>query len=274
MQKTYRIVKSKIKNDLLIVSIPDFGIDLHYKLLHSTSVDPITKYDDDVPDFTTEVNIDFIKIVKHKNSKTQQEIANLLKDTSIIPPNLVYDHVLVGFVYADVSDPNNFRWWLDFRDSKNQSIYNYYGDNIEINCPITTKSWHDEDPNGIWHGRFVLSSNELSYIKEPSTGKLIINGKPKTEKLDYSKVCSPTQLPKKGKKLRLRYNIREDIWFCDVLDKNNKELETIPCKSIICDAKMYGDVIPGNKPKVSTIVNISDISNIAIAVNSLIIRGK
>ncbi len=277
MSSTYRVVKTELNHDILIVKIPKFGMELHYKMDPLTTIDFETKYDDGMPDFTTSVQLEFIKVVKLKNLKSQDEITNILKKESIIPPDLVYDHVLVGFTYGNDTDPNNHRWWLDFRDTKNQSVYNYYSDKLEINCPITTKAWHDEDPNGIWHGRFVLSKNELKTILEPEHGKLIVNGNLKyaCSRIDKNKVCSIENVPKETESLRLRYNVREDIWFCDVLDKADNQIAQIPCKSIICDAKMYSEVkMIGDKPKVNMRVNINDISEVAIAINSLIIRGK
>jgi len=277
MQNSYRVVKSKLKDDTLIVEVPDMGLRLHYKITHSTTVDSETKYADNIPDFTTDVELTFVKMEKLSNFKNQTQIKAILKKESIIPYDLVYDHILLGFVYADSTDPNNYRWWLDFKDSKNQSVYHYYGDKIQMNCPVTTKSWHDPDPNGIWHGRFVLSPNEVKTILEPKKGVLNIIGKLKAEckPLDTKKVCSIANIPDKAESLRLRYNVREDIWFCDILDKTDKQIGQIPCKSIICDAKMYGEVVTiGDKPKVSTRINVKDISDVAIAINSLIIRGK
>jgi len=275
MQKTYRIIKSELDNDILIVKVPEFGFEIHYKINHITTIDPLTKYDDGSPDVNTDVGIEYIKTVKYDNLKTQDQIAEILKKESIIPPKLVYDHILLGFVYADDTDPNNFRWWLDFRDKKNQVVYNYWADNIQINSPITTKSWHDEDPNGIWHGRMVLSHSELNSIMEQKPGSLVINGKLRKEckPLKQKNICSSQNIPEKTESLRLRYNIREDLWFCDILDKEDKEIGVIPCKNIICDAKMYGQIfVVGNKRMVSTRININDVSEVGIAINSLIIR--
>jgi len=275
--QTERIIKTQVENDVLIIKIPQFGYEIHYKIIPVTTIDPVTKYDDNLPDIATSVDLQFIKTIKLSNAKTHDEVAEILKKESIIPPNLVFDHILWGFVYSDKTDPNNHRWWLDFKNDKNQSVYNYYSDKIEINCPITTKSWHDENPDGIWHGRFVLSPKEIKTILEPKSGVLKIYGKLKSEckPIDTKKVCSVANIPDKTESLRLRYNIREDIWFCDILDKTDKQIGQIPCKSIICDAKMYGEVITiGEKPRVSMRININDISDVAIAINSLIIRGK
>lgn len=276
MQSTYRLIKGKVKPESLIIET-EFGFDIYYKLIPTVYIDAITKFKDNIPDFSTNIEVEFIKLVKHDNVKTQKEITEILKGVSIIPPNLIYDYVLLGFVYADDTDPNNHRFWLDFRDNKNLNVFTYYGDKIEIHCPITTKTWHDEDPNGIWHGRMVLSANKLDSILEPEPGNLIINGKLRSQckPIKQKNICRPTDIPEKANSLRLRYNIREDIWFCDILDKEDKEIGVIPCKSIICDAIMYGIVfVVGNQYKVSTKINVSDISEIAIAINSLIIRGK
>lgn len=276
MQVTHRVIKSKVDKDIIIVNIPEFGYKIHYKLVPETFLYS-DRVDDDKPHFSTGMELEFIKLEATDKSKTNEEIDKIFRNKSIIPPSLVYDHILLGFVYADDNDPNNFRWWLDFRDNKNQNVYHYYTDNIEINSPITTKSWHDEDPNGIWHGRMVFSSNELQSILEPTPGKLVVRGKLRKQckPLNQKNICSSQDIPEKTESLRLRYNIREDIWFCDILDKEDKEIGVIPCKNIICDAKMYGQVFAvGNKRRVSTRININDVSEVGIAINSLIIRGK
>lgn len=275
--RTTRIIKSVIENDILIIKIPEFGYEFHYKMHPITTIDTETRFEDNLPDIAASVTLEFIKSVTTKDSKTHDEVIELLKDKSIIPEELIYDHILLGFVYSDNSDPNNHRWWLDFRNANNQNIYNYFTDKLEINCPITTKTWHDANPDGIWHGRFVFFPTDLKSILEPKPGKLIIKGKLKEEckPIKSEKVCTLENIPGNSESLRLRYNIREDIWFCDILDKQEKQISQIPCKSIVCDAKMYGEVVlVGGKPKVSTRINVNDISEIAIAINSLIIRGK
>ncbi len=283
MQATFKPINSK-SNVKEIKITNEFGLIETYTINFSTYIEPET-YEPDkcnyckrgIPELITNFDIQLKGITKTKNVISRDEIVKIMRGKNIIPPKLVYDHILLGFVYSDSGDPNNFRWWLDFKDSKNQSVYHCYADKLEVNCPVTTKSWHDQDPNGIWHGRFVLSPSEIRTILEPKSGVLKIYGKLKSEckPIDTKKVCSVANIPDKTESLRLRYNIREDIWFCDILDKEDKQIGQIPCKSIICDAQMYGEVSTvGERPKVSTRINIKDISDVAIAINSLIIRGN
>ena len=283
MQASYKPIKST-SNVKEIKITDEFGMVANYKVDFSTYIEP-ESYDPEhcewckkgIPEIITEFNITLKNMSKTKQALSREDIKTIMKTKNIIPPALVYDHLLLGYVYADSTDPNNHRWWLDFRDSKNQNVYNYYSDKIEVNCPITTKSWHDPDPEGIWHGRFVLSPNQIKTILEPKNGTLKIYGKLTSQcrPLDTKKVCSIENIPAKTESLRLRYNIREDIWFCDILDKTDTQIGQIPCKSIICDAKMYEEVKTiGDKPRVSMRINITDVSDVAIAINSLIIRGK
>jgi hypothetical protein len=159
-----------------------------------THVDVITEYDeDDLPDFTTDVNLKFIKVEKLDSYKSRDELREELKKTNIITDNLIFDRILLGFVYSDKSDPNNHRWWLDFRDKDNNNVYNYFTDKLIINASVTTTAWHDEDPNGVWHGRFVLDKKVK--ILEHKTGELIIDGdKDNNNKIDISLLPRKTRI--------------------------------------------------------------------------------
>lgn len=264
----FRLINSELNNDKLIVNVPSAGVKIHYNIIHRTSVDSITEYDeDDLPDFLTNINLKLIKVEKLDNYKNRNDLREIIKKNNIFTDDLVFDNILLGFVYSDKSDLNNHKWWLDFRDSNNNNVYNYFTDKLTINASVTTTSWHDKDPNGIWHGRFVL--NKKVKILEYKTGELIIDGnKDNNIKTDI------LSLPKKSYKLRLRYNIRENIWFCDILDKSNNQIESIPCNNITCDAKMISEVIYSERPLVSQIINVSDILQIYILLGNLIIKGK
>ena len=272
MQNLYRSIKHKLDKDTLIVD-NEFGYRVTYKIISQSFVDPVTIHDDKIPDFFSQVQLEFVKIEKLDDAKPQKHIEEELKKRSILDPSLQYDHILLGYVYADATDPNNHRWWLDVRDKQDNNISNLYCDEIEIRCPFTTKAWHD----GIWHGRFVFNPAQLESIKQPKPGKLVLQGKLKTQcrPIDPNKTCSLPQVPNGTKSIRLRYNIFEDLWIADFLDNKDEAIGNIPVKSIMCDVTTYGQVLKiGDKPKVSIRMSINDISEIAIAVNSLIIRGK
>jgi len=278
MQSSYKPIKST-SNVKEIKITDEFGMVANYKVDFSTYIEP-EAYDPEhcewckkgIPEIVTEFNITLKDMSKTKQALSREDIKTIMKTKNIIPPTLVYDHFLLGFVYADSSDPNNHRWWIDFRNNKDQSIYNCWGDKIKINCPYTTHSWFE---NEFHHGRYRFSSGDVEAIKEPRPGELVILGKLKKECKPIKNVCSIQHLPDKAHTLRFRYNTREDLWFCDILDKKDKSLGQISCKSLICDAITYGNVINvGDRPKVNTRINVTDISDIAIAINSLIIRGK
>ncbi len=265
---TARIVQTKLNNDSLIITVPKFGYELHYKMKDYTTVDADLEFKDGIPDFASEVTLEFVKVLKLSNAKSIKQIRELVKDESVIPPNLKYDHILLGFVYSDNTDSNNHRWWLDFKNDKDENVYNYFGDKIEIRCPTSTKSWFKDE---FWHGRYVFSKQDIQSIIEPKPGRLIIRGKLKDE-------CKPAisnqVIPSGAETIRFRYNTRENLWFGDILDKTDKLLGEIPCKNLIIDATMYGEIVTAEKPKVSTRINVNDILDINIAINTLIIRGK
>ncbi len=273
MQSTYKPISST-SNVKEIKVTNELGFEETYAVRFATYVNA-DEYDpkhckyckQGIPELQTSFTFALKNVKKGKNAIPRKQIIALMKTKSIIHPDLIFDHILLGFVFGEDSDPNNHRWWLDFRDKNNQNVYNYFGDRVEINCPITTKSWHE---NSTWHGRMVFARDQIKEIQEPAPGKLIIKGKHVK-----SKAKGFPDLPPDTENLRLRYNIREDLWFCDILDRDDKPLGVIPCKNIICEAKMLGETaVIGGKPKVSTKVHIKHVAEIGIAINNLIIKGK
>lgn len=267
----YKPIKSKISikgNKITVLN--EYGYKEVYEIIYNTFIDP-SLYDPDnckmckkgIPEIQTTFKFRLIDQSKLKTSSSRNKIIKDLETKNIIPESLEYDRIFLGFVYSNEQDQNNHKWWLDFRDINNNSVYNYYGQDIELNCPITTTSWND----GGWHGRYVIDKNQVDKILD--NGKIIINGK-----LSHNKKVDLSNLPKETKSLRIRYNIRENIWLCDVLDNKGNELEVIPCKSIICDVKMSGVIYEsGDKPKVSIKIKIKDVSSLTTMLNNLIIKG-
>lgn len=257
----YLPIDTKIDKDIIKIST-EFGYIIYYKLKYITYIDPFTKYDDNIPDFKTDLYLEFIKIEKEKDHKSQKEIQQLIKNKNIIPSSLDYDFAHLGFVYAD-GDPNNHRWMLNFFNKNNQNVFNLYFDDIDIKCPLTTTSWHD----GIWHGRFLFNKNDIEKITMSTPNKITIIGKKNKNKK------KPLDVPKETTHLRLRYNINENIWYVDLLN-NDKEIDSLICKTILCDAPLKGAVLrAGSRPKVSCVIKIKDVSSIERTLNTIVIRG-
>jgi len=258
----YRVIKSKIDHDKLIVSVA--GYDISYKIKPTTTVDAVTKYADGFPDFTTTIELEYIKIIKQKTAKSLKQIEQKLNRSDLIPIDLIYNYVDVGFVYNE-GDPNNHRWMINFFNNKDMNIYNLYCDNLIVKCPFHTRSWKD----GIWHGRFTIYRNDLQAIKEPKAGHFVITGKIKP----LTVLKDPQPIPPKTQYLRLRFNINANIWYCDFLTKTWKEIQVTVCNKVICTASWEGIKTKDERPKVSAIINVKDISGISQTLNSFNIRG-
>ena len=268
-QSLFKFIKGKIKKDIVVINT-ELGYDLYYKLTPEIKVD-LSQEENGMPFFSVGFKQEYLKTVPTKKAISLEKTRQKLINASSIPLDLDYDNFHIGFVYSD-GDVNNHRWMLNFFDKQNNYLTSLHCDKIKVRCPFDTTSWQD----GIWHGRFMVYKSHVSNIIEKENGDIEIVGKLSTicKPLDSKKVCSSQNIPEKTKWLRLRYNIRENIWYCDFLSKTEKEIETVICKKIICDAPFEGKVTSGDKPKVSAIININDVSEVAIALNSLIIRGK
>ena len=264
----YRLIQSRIDKDQVIIHT-EFGYDLYFKVKPFTEIDAVTKYEDGQPDFQVNLQLEFIKAVQTKKAIPREKIEESLKDRTIIPQGLDYDHFLIGFVYSTDEDPNNHKWWLDFRKD-DKSVHSVFADKLDILSPITTKSWFG---NEVYHGRMVVLKENLLSIKQPHLDKIQIVGKPVPGKTKA--VCKTNIIPKGTEYLRIRYNIKEDFWMCEFMNNKDEKLESIPAKGIICDAPLYGQVKTiGDMYKVSTKVYVKDISDMATAINTIIIRGQ
>lgn len=265
----YRPIQAKIDKDTIVVNT-EFGYKLHYKIIPFVNVDPATKYEDGNPDFTSSLSLQFLKLEVEKGAKSQDEIAKVLRERNIIPPGLDYDFFYVGFVYADDSDPNNHKWWLDFRKD-DMSVLNLFTDSLKINSPATTASWF---ANGVWHGRFKVTSDMLEFVKQEGESGFFVKGRRPARKISQN-ICSPDSMPKGAKYIRLRYNIRQNFWYAAFLDKSHEQIEEQQFGSIICDAPMEGVVhVADGKWRVSSRIDVKDVAGIAQIANSLIITGK
>lgn len=218
------------------------------------------------PFFFIEVPPTYDGVELTKNSMTLETVRNEFENKNIIPDNLEYDHIQVGFAYTDANDPNNHKWMLHFMDVNNNVLSGFYGTEISIDCPFTTFSWDD----GVWHGRFVVYKKDVKLLREKETGKFVLEGYGKG--IEQQKV---NPIDEKVKSIILRFNNRTNMWYCDLHDKKQK-IGEMPCKNIICDVPFSGSIDYSAQPKVkaSAVIDISKIEGISMALNALIIKSK
>lgn len=261
----FKNVKSSfvLKDGILEIK-NEFGYTIYYDIGVVTTVDTYTKYDDGKPDFQASVNLVFKNMKQGKKSMTLSQINKKLKNISILNDKIDYDHIQIGFVYADSNDPNNHKWMLNFMDVNNRYIFGYNTNKIKINCPFTTISWED----GNWHGRFIVYKKDVEELLEPKQDQLVING---NGDIGDHKI---TPIQNNVDYISLRYNIYTNMWYCDLLNKN-KKIGEYPCKAIICDVPFEGHVDKSSsKPKVTAKIKASNIKGISMALNALIIKRK
>ena len=270
-QANYRRIKGKLDHNVITIDT-EFGYKLVYRLKPVISMDAETQYDDNLPDFVVDFIPEFISMEPNKKL-TRKKLAKELRERNIIPQDLDYDRVYVGFVYSSSNDPNNHKWWLDFRNSTDESVFSFFTEKLDMTCPITTTSWYAE---GIWHGRFVIRRDELDNIKMIGKDHYNIFGKLPTQcKPSKESFCNLGSAPEKSVAIRLRYNIKDNYWSADYLSKTDEILHTDSFQSIINDARMYGQLLwVGDKPKVSARISINEVSDVGIIGNTLVVRRK
>jgi hypothetical protein len=217
-----------------------------------------------LPFFSVAMGHKYAGVEKTKKSKSLKYIKKNYINRNIINENLNYDHIQVGFIYANESEPNNHRWMLNFMDINNKYVHVYYADKITINCPFTTTSWED----GNWHGRFVIYKKDVKELIELEEGVMTLLGDGDIGSQNVTPIKEDIDL------VSLRYNIYENTWYCEYI-KDEKVIGSIPCKNIISDVPLVGNVDKSHsKPKVTANIDVNDVSGITVALNALIIKKK
>ena len=197
-----------------------------------------------------------------KGSMKLKEIRKKYKNVNLLSSDMIYDHIQIGFVYAE-GDPNNHRWMMNFMDVNNKHLFNYIADNVKVKCPFSTMSWED----GNWHGRFVIAKKDIDILDEVKPGEFILTSKEDIGEQSVQEIKEDFDF------LSLSYNTNDNMWYCRYM-KDDKEIGSIPCKNIICDVPFEGNVIHAQKPKVTAHLKKEDIKGISLALNSLIIKKK
>jgi hypothetical protein len=202
------------------------------------------------------------------------EIEQLVKDRSLLPMDVDWDIAQLGFVYSNARDPNNHRWWIEGLKTGKQmgqfdSMMSEYTNQISSSAPIGTRSWFD----GIHHGRFTFAKDNIESSKEITKGHVFIEGNGKGRLGD---IKSNVNIPDSCESFRLRFDIRKDVWYVEMLDnKANLVGEILISKNIKSDATFKGHIVPdNNRPKVSGMIKRDDVISINNTDQLTMIKGK
>lgn len=271
--KIFRSVRFKADIKTLIVRT-EIGYDLVFELQPQIRVNPYEGSAQGTPEFQTSI-IWVLKGARPRgNAMKVSEIKNLIKDRSLLPMDMDWDIAQLGFVYSNARDPNNHRWWLEALKSGQKmgqfdSMISEYMLDVTSTAPIGSRSWFD----GIHHGRFTFSKDNIEDIKEISPGHIMIKGNGKGRLGD---IQGNVEIHPECKMVRLRFDIRKDVWYTEQLDGKGAQLgDTIISKNIKSDAKFRGHIFRfGDRPKVSGMINRDDIDRISNDPQLTMIKGK
>lgn len=253
---------SSINKEHEIEILTETGHKIKFKIIPKVLID-LENEDNGQPFFFVNFENIYEGVKSTDTALSLKEIKSKYKNVNILPPETEYDHIQIGFVYAE-NDPNNHKWMINFMDVNNKSLFGYTGTEIELDCPFSTMSWED----GTWHGRFVVNKEHVEKITENEFGKFKITGSSKNS--IHEGIL--TQFPKETTKISLRYDINQNMWYCDYLNKKNV-IGSTPCKSIICDVPFKGNIeFNSSKPKVTAEIKIKDLKGYSLALNALILK--
>lgn len=242
------------------------GYDINMRLSPSIKIEEIIGQNRE-PGFFAQLNISESNITATKNPiRSQEELTKFIKELPFIPEGLNYKDFLLGFIYSQPQDPDNHKWFMQFRNDQDQFIEVLtVPDKVDILCPVSTFSWFD----GNWHGRLKVVPNELDTIETISDSHVKIKGK----KCAGYKQGDISIMPEGTDNVVIRYNIFKNKWYCHFM-KEDKTLKELECDSMIIDCPMEGFVNRSHsKPKVTQQIKPENIASIQFLSNTLIIQG-
>lgn len=271
--KIFRNIRYKSDVKTLIVRT-EVGYDLVFELQPQIRVNPYEATEKGTPEFQTSIAWTLKGARPRGIAMKVPQIKDLIKDRSLLPMDMDWDIAQIGFVYSNDRDPNNHRWWLEGLKAGTKmgtfsSELSEYMFDISSTAPIGTRSWSD----GIFHGRFTISKDNIEDIIETSPGKIIINGNGKGKIGD---IKANVDIPDTCVVARLRFDIRKNVWYTEFLDNKGVTVGNIlTSANLMCDAKFKGHTIPHpSRPKVSGMVMRSDIISIKHDKQMTMIKGK
>jgi len=271
--EVYRSIRYKSDIKTLVVRT-EVGYDMVFELNPQIRVNPYEVSDNGTPKFQSSIIWTLKGVRPRGNAMKQPEIESTIKGRSLLPMEMDWDIAQLGFVYSNARDPNNHRWWLEALKAGKQmgqfdSQLSEYTMQVSSTAPIGTRSWFD----GIHHGRFTFSKDSIEDAKEIGKGHIFIKGNGKGRIGD---IKGNVEIPEECVVLRLRFDIRKNIWYTEMISAEGKVLgEPIISSQLKADARFKGHMTPDpNRPKVSGLIARDDVISIKTDQQLTMIKGK
>jgi len=263
--------RSSLKDGILTVKT-DIGYDLH------VAISPMLRVNEQMgphgkPGFALDMalgEMNSIMLPQDPNLiKTQEQLNEFLKKISYIPESFDYDDFMIGFVYGDPQNPDNFKWMFQFRKGESIITSMIFQNGIDVNCPISTHSWFE---NNIFHGRFVVDKNDLLYVGDSGAGRVRVNSK----QVGGYPVGDVSIIPEKCDEISVRFNIQKNKWYLHWLTKDDKDLgNPLEIRQIMADIKMVANTDRSvERPKVTERIQRKDVASIMVKAGVATILGR
>jgi len=258
-----------------LLKIPDeFGYILGLQLQPMVSINANEPFLNNIPEYQINMGIKPVSIDKNKElspPKTQTQIFEALKGRSIVSPKIVFDDFTVGFTYATPQHPNNHQWMLEFRQKdKIFFIQHFLGVKLK-NIDIGNVKWFDS----IWHGRFKINKDAYKIaLEEKDPGWVTIYGRAGNKHKAKGDV---SMIPQGVETCVFRYNVKTDIWYLDMMDKEmHTTAPPLQFKNILGEnVTVEGHIDWGHpKPKVTMRMPASKINDMRLMADTLVIVGR
>jgi len=271
----YRSIRYKADVKTLVVRT-EIGYDMVFDITPQVRVDPYESSDNGTPKFQSSLLWTLRGVRARGTAMKQGEIETTIKDRSLLPMDVDWDVAQLGFVYSTSRDPNNHRWWLESLKSGNKmgqfdSLLSEYTLAVSATAPMGTRSWFD----GIHHGRFIFSKDGIKEAKEIGRGHVFIEGNGKGRLGDIE---SNVEIPDNCSALRLRFDIRKNVWYSEFIDIEGKQLgDTITSTGLKSDAKFKGHIMQDptgqGRPKVSGMILRENLISMNTNADLTMIKG-
>ena len=275
--KSFRQIKVDLKGlefdpEKGMIRMPvEFGYRVIFAVEPHVSINPYDPFQNQSPEVQSNIFLRPIKMEPTDKAVPQAEILKIMKTRDVIPEDVGYQDMTIGFTYANAQNPNNHKWMLEFRRNKN-IFWALHFLGISVNkVPLQTTSWFD----GIYHGRFLVNKTDIAVTLEKKPGYVELQGKDLKKKIPLGNV---SLIPDGVDRIRLRFNTKEDFWYADLLAPKEviSKLKPLKMKNITAENIFMEGVADHSfqKPKVYYIIKVKDIANIMLMAGNLIIQGK